>query len=220
MRTPSFRLALNSVMLMNLDCVRHHSIIKDFNLSWYKGDKKRIVVKSTKEGCNWFISVSRIPDGQTFKLKLLNQNHSCCGVNKSDNNDASVKWVTMLVVGDARENPYITPKEMMNLVDKKFSIKLSYLKAWRAKERVKEIIFENIENSYNLVPSLKRELIARNPGSHVDFLLEGDMAFQRMFVSFKVCIQGFKLGCRPFFGCGWLSFVEQVPWDFVVGYCL
>lgn len=26
------------------------------------------------------------------------------------------------------------------------------------------------------------------------------MAFQRMFVSFKVCIQGFKMGCRLFLG--------------------
>ena len=75
---------------------------------------------------------------KTFELKTLNPNHSCCGVNKSSNNSASVEWVTMLVVRDVRENPNITPKEIMKLVDKKFYVKLPYLRAWRAKEDIWE----------------------------------------------------------------------------------
>ena len=106
----------------------------------------------------------------------------------------------MMLLGNVKENPKITPKEIMNIMDKKFSVKIPYGRAWGVRERAKELIFENIEKSYSYVPALKSELVTRNPRSHVDYLLEGDRAFQRMFVPFKSCIQGFKLGCRRFLG--------------------
>ena len=62
------------------------------------------------------------------------------------------------------------------------------------------MIIENVEKSYNYIPALNRELIVRNHASHIDYLLEDDRAFQRMFVSFKSYIQGFKMGCKPFLG--------------------
>jgi len=88
-------------------------------------------------------------------------------------------------IGRREENHNITPRQIMKLVDKKYSVKLSCLKAWRAKEKVKEMIFENIEKSYSYVPALKRKLKTRNFGSHIDYLLEDDRAFQRIFVSFR-----------------------------------
>jgi len=94
-------------------------------------------------------------DGQTSELKTLTPNHSCCGVNKSGNNNAPSKWVTMLVVRDVRENPNITPKQIINLVVKKFSVTFPYGRTWRAKEKAKELIFENVEKSYSYVPALK-----------------------------------------------------------------
>jgi len=62
------------------------------------------------------------------------------------------------------------------------------------------LIFENVEESQNYVFALKTEVIATNPESHIDYLLKDDLAFQRIFVSFKSCIQGFKMSCRPFLG--------------------
>jgi len=71
-------------------CVRQHSIIKNFNLRWANSNKKCVVVKCANKVCKWFMRASRIIDGQAFELKTLNPNHSCCGVNKSGNNSASV----------------------------------------------------------------------------------------------------------------------------------
>ena len=62
------------------------------------------------------------------------------------------------------------------------------------------MIIGNVEKSYNYIPTLNREHIARNHASHIEYLLEDDRAFQRMFVTFKSCIQGFKMGCKPFLG--------------------
>jgi len=98
--------------------VRQHSIIKNFNLRWANTDKKKVIVKCANKGCKWFMRASRIIDGQAFQLKTLNPNLSCCGVNKSGNNSAFAKWVTMLAVGDMRENHNITPKERVKLIDK------------------------------------------------------------------------------------------------------
>ena len=45
---------------------------------------------------------SRMRDEKTFELKTLNPNHSRYGVIKSNNKNASTKWVTRLLVEDVR----------------------------------------------------------------------------------------------------------------------
>ncbi|PKU67989.1 hypothetical protein MA16_Dca007024 [Dendrobium catenatum] len=42
------------------------------------------------------------------------------------------------------------------------------------------------------------ELLDRNMGSHITYTFNGiDNSFQRFYVSFKVCVDGFLYGCRP-----------------------
>lgn len=47
-----------------------------------------------------------------------------------------------------------------------------------------------MEKSYDYAENLRLELLRRNPGSHVDVMLEADKAFLRMFVYFKALING------------------------------
>ena len=75
---------------------------------------------------------------------------------------------------------------------------MTYNKAWRGIQIAKEILYENMEKSYNLVDALR---VARNLGSYIAFNLEEeDQAFQKFFVGFKASIESFKLRCRPFIG--------------------
>lgn len=97
------------------------------------------------------IRASKLPGGKTFELTIMNSKHYCFEVNKCGNKRTSFKWVTMMLLGDVKENPKITPKEIMNIVDKSFFVNLSYGRAWRARKRAKELIFENVKNSYSYV---------------------------------------------------------------------
>ena len=60
-------------------------------------------------------------------------------------------------------------------------------------QKKQELFFENIEQSYDLLPALVAKLKNRNHGSHIVEKLENsDNTFQRLFVRFKACVQGFK----------------------------
>ena len=81
----------------------------------------------------------------------------------------------------------------------------------RQKNLQKYKTFGNIKESYSYVPSLKAELVARNLGSHIDYQLEEDNAFLRMFVSLRAASVNF--------GSTWMSFDEQIFGDIVSSYC-
>ncbi|KAK1303607.1 hypothetical protein QJS10_CPB11g01190 [Acorus calamus] len=63
-----------------------------------------------------------------------------------------------------------------------------------------EIIHGSSSESYKLVPKLREELLKANPGSVVQYELDVDHSFQRLFVCIEACRMGFIKGCRPFPG--------------------
>ncbi|PKU74704.1 hypothetical protein MA16_Dca004895 [Dendrobium catenatum] len=69
---------------------------------------------------------------------------------------------------------------------------------WRAREQACNTIFGLVDDSYKWVQTLKVELLERNLGSHITYTCDSsDHSFQRFYVSFKVCAEGFINGCRP-----------------------
>ena len=92
----------------------------------------------------------------------------------------------------------MTLKEITNLIARKYSISIGYKKAWRTREIAREQIFENIEKRDDFVYPLRGKLKRRNPANYVQIEIEADKLFQRMFVSFQACVQGFKLECKTF----------------------
>ena len=46
----------------------------------------------------------------------------------------------------------MTPKDIAKLMDKKYNVSVGYKEAWSVREITGEQIFENIEESYDLVP--------------------------------------------------------------------
>lgn len=73
-------------------------------------------------------------------------------------------------------------------------------RAWRGRDKARESIFGNMDKSYDYTECLRLELLRRNPGSHVDVMLETNKAFLRMFVNLNASIDRFKSGCRSFIG--------------------
>ncbi|PKA49737.1 hypothetical protein AXF42_Ash004278 [Apostasia shenzhenica] len=75
------------------------------------------------------------------------------------------------------------------------------MKLWRSREITRKIVFGEVEDSYQQLSIFYKELLQTYTGSHIilDYSLE-DFTFQRFFLSFKVCVEGFIKGCRPLIG--------------------
>ncbi|PKU78763.1 uncharacterized protein LOC110106129 [Dendrobium catenatum] len=97
-----------------------------------------------------------------------------------------------------KRNPDVPPKDINRNLEKECGLSLPYMKLWRSREQARESIFGYVDDNYKWVPSLHVELIGRNPGSHITYMFDQhDNSFQRFYVSFKVCTDGFMYGCRP-----------------------
>ena len=56
-------------------------------------------------------------------------------------------------------------------IEQTYQYTISYLKAWRAKQRVFEMRFDTYEASYDNLPRMLSQVAARNPGSFYDTCL-------------------------------------------------
>ncbi|KAK1312846.1 hypothetical protein QJS10_CPA07g00548 [Acorus calamus] len=57
-----------------------------------------------------------------------------------------------------------------------------------------------VEIQEKLILELRAELLKANPDSVVQYDLDVDYTFQRLFVCLHACRMGFIMGCRPFVG--------------------
>jgi len=66
-----------------------------------------------------------------------------------------------------------------------------------------EELMGTYEAGFQMLWNFKAELLAANPGSVVEIDVKkvgGKVYFNRLFVAFKPCLDGFLVGCRPYLG--------------------
>ena len=127
--------------------------------------------------------------------------HTCTGVNRVENMHASAKWIAKNILPNVKAKNDITPMEVVRLIHQKFQLNISYNKAWRGIGYAKQTLYGDVDDSYSYAEDLRDLLLAKNPVSHIVVETEGhNHSFLRMFFCFKLSIDGFLNGCRPFMG--------------------
>ena len=66
------------------------------------------------------------------------------------------------------DNPNYEPKSIICAVEEEFKYKISYHKAYRAKQKALEMRWGTYEASYHNMPVLLHTICLRNPGSYYD----------------------------------------------------
>ena len=100
------------------------------------------------------------------------------------------------------EKPNYEPKSIICAIEEEFKYKISYSKAYRAKEKVLELRWGTFEASYHNLPCLLQTICQRNRGSYYDFKSyrcaskPGKQVLQRAFLALGACIEAFQC-CRP-----------------------
>ncbi|PKU62599.1 hypothetical protein MA16_Dca028603 [Dendrobium catenatum] len=181
--------------------IRSNAIIHNFDIKIKASDKTRVIATCSYRGCPWRIRASLCSDGHSFEVKKLHPTHLCPGVNRAGNKQATTSWVAQEIQEIVKRNPDITPKNISNTLETTYGLSLPYMKIWRSRELARDQMFGSIDDNYKWVPTLRSELLRRNPGSHITYQCDNNnKSFKRFFVSFKVCIDGFLSGCRHLIG--------------------
>ena len=83
----------------------------------------------------------------------------------------SCDFVTKQMYGFIMHNLNYEPKMIIRHIEQTYQYTISYLKAWRAKQRVFEMRFGTYEASFDNLPRMLSQVAARNPGSFYDTYL-------------------------------------------------
>ncbi|KAF5208312.1 Mudr family transposase [Thalictrum thalictroides] len=174
------------------------AIALHFDLRIVKSDRSRFIAKCSKEGCPWRIHVAKCPGVPTFSVRTLHGEHTCEGVRDLHHQQASVGWVARSVEARLRDNPQYKPKEILQDIREQHGVAVSYMQAWRGKERSMAAVHGTFEEGYRLLPAYCDQIRKRNPGSIALVSATGqENCFQRLFISYRGSIYGFINACRP-----------------------
>lgn len=174
------------------------AIAMHFDLRIVKSDRSRFIAKCSKEGCPWRVHVAKCPGVPTFTIRTLHGEHTCEGVRHLHHQQASVGWVARSVEARVRDNPRYKPKEILQDIRDQHGVAVSYMQAWRGKERSMAALHGTLEEGYRLLPAYCEQIRKTNPGSIASVFASGqENCFQRLFVSYRASIYGFIHACRP-----------------------
>lgn len=174
------------------------AVAMHFDIRVVKSDRSRFIAKCSREGCPWRIHVAKCQGVRTFSIRTLNGEHTCEGVHNLHHHQASVGWVARSVEARVRDNPLYKPHEILKDIRNQHGVAVSYMQAWRGKERSMAALHGTFEEGYRLLPQYCEQIKKSNPGSIASVFTTGqENYFHRLFISYRASIYGFLNACRP-----------------------
>ncbi|KAH1249957.1 hypothetical protein GmHk_05G013223 [Glycine max] len=133
--------------------------------------------------------------------------HTCLNMTMTqDHEKLDSNLIVTCVVGMIREDPSIKVSLIQERINNEFAYKMSYKKAWLAKQKAIAIEYGDWEESYAKLSSWLTHMQNHSPGSyfqvlHDDFIVGNTVSrehcqFHRVFWTFGQCKEAFKY-CKP-----------------------
>ncbi|XP_061354755.1 uncharacterized protein LOC133299318 [Gastrolobium bilobum] len=107
-----------------------------------------------------------------------------------------------LVIGMIKEEPSVSISLVKERITAKYGFKVSYRKAWYAKQKAIAIMYGDWEESYAFLPKWCEYMLRFSPGSFYNIqtndlyaeqsLVTGKKVFHRIFWTFRQCCEAFK----------------------------
>ncbi|KAH9619811.1 hypothetical protein KSS87_001162 [Heliosperma pusillum] len=155
--------------------------------------------------CNWRLRATRKdPYSQAFTIVTYKGPHdsSCVGdMVPRDHFNLKRAFISHLIRNYVEGDWGYKVMSVVEVILDKFGYKISYAKAWNAKQRAIGDIFGDWDASYEMLPRFMQGLKESNPGTVVQWSTtpignSNVHTFKRVFWAFKPCIEGFE-HCRP-----------------------
>ncbi|XP_061355333.1 uncharacterized protein LOC133299850 [Gastrolobium bilobum] len=179
-----------------------------------KEHQEAIVVESTPtklsmkccahvQGCPWRVRVIKPTYGENWKVKKWGGKHNCLNDHLSqDHRQLDFDVIAALVVEMIKNESLVAISLVQERITHSYGFKVSYRKAWYAKQKAMAMLYGDWEESYAFLPNWCEYML---PFHQVPFtifkqrivLLGGSwLPFVRCFWTFRQCCEAFKF-CKP-----------------------
>ncbi|KAL5180073.1 hypothetical protein HKD37_01G001268 [Glycine soja] len=157
--------------------------------------------------CPFYMRAILSKKTDAWKVTQWGGPHTCLNMTMTqDHEKLDSNLIATCVVGMIREDPSIKISLIQERINSEFSYKVSYRKAWMAKQKAIAIEYGDWEESYAKLSSWLTHMQNHSPGSyfqilHDDFIVGNRVSrehrqFHRVFWTFGQCKEAFKY-CKP-----------------------
>ncbi|XP_019231148.1 PREDICTED: uncharacterized protein LOC109212000 [Nicotiana attenuata] len=150
------------------------------------------------EDCEWRFKASSINKSELFKVREFIDNHTCPLKDKVyEQRQASSSLIGGMIRPKLTNHKRkYTPKDIIDDVKSDLGIDVSYMLAWRAKEKAMNFLRGEPADSYKKLPGYLYTMDMTYPGSHIRMVESPKNEFMYVYISLYAFIKGFD-HCRP-----------------------
>ncbi|XP_012851396.1 PREDICTED: uncharacterized protein LOC105971096 [Erythranthe guttata] len=179
--------------------IESHCFRRGMMVKFPKNDAIRLRAVCKKEGCGWYIHVSKMQNDHSWQVKTYNPRHTKCSWNY---NNTSLKsgWIGKIFMKKLKDNPKLGTNEFRSEICTTLKANITRSQAYRARKKAIKIIQGTLEEQFSKIYDYCLEIERTNPGSTVIMKLTEERRFHRLYMCFNACKVGFKNGCRPIIG--------------------
>jgi len=178
----------------------HAALVDSYEFEPVKVDSTRYTLKCRDKECAWNLHATSVSETDTWKIRTSIQDHTCHGIHHDGHCNVDEEFISMEILPKVRADSSVKPKVIEDHFKDVYGVKISYMKAYRAKERAIEFINGSHAEAYSRLPKYCEEIQRSNPGSTVQLDIDPTThRFQRVFISFAASAMGFAY-CRPLLG--------------------
>ncbi|XP_016504615.2 uncharacterized protein LOC107822579 [Nicotiana tabacum] len=178
--------------------MKHYSVMHKFQFRVKRSSARSYWLICVGENCTWHFKATSINDSTIFKVRNFNSQHTCSLID----NTFIQRKPTVMVIGSMVIPKYSDPKTIYTPKDIQFDmlsehdVNITYMQAWRAKEKALQFLKGHPTDSYSKLPSYLYILEKTYPRSVVKLKKTDDGCFLYIFVAICTSISGWKY-CRP-----------------------
>ncbi|CAL5439953.1 unnamed protein product [Camellia sinensis] len=172
-----------------------------FKFNYLKNDTVRVTAVCKMwdtTGCQWSLHARALNVNGCFYLRMWVSEHTCgVAVRTANNQRLGSNLVSSVFSDRIRDKPLTQPADVVFDLKKDYGLEISYRVAWLGVEKARGDLFGAHSISFDQLRWYSNAVMEHNPGSYINIDYdEHTHRFQRYFISFKACIDGFK-HCHP-----------------------
>ncbi|XP_024964171.1 uncharacterized protein LOC112504462 [Cynara cardunculus var. scolymus] len=182
-------------LAVGLKCIH-----ENFQMKVKKSSKHRYeVVCHSDSDCDWRLMAVSIDGTSMFQVRKLHDEHPCSRSQVHPNHrNANKKVLGHILTGSLKDCRRVyRGKEIIEDVNQRFNISISYHQAWRAKMYALQLLRGTHESSFNLLPVYCHNLKLTNLGTVTEIAVDGLGRFDMLFVALGCSIRSFLKHMRP-----------------------
>ncbi|XP_060201958.1 uncharacterized protein LOC132630394 [Lycium barbarum] len=182
---------LNAVM-------RQYAFMKQFQFRVKRSGTKSYHLVCPGDNCSWCLKASSLNESRLFKIRNFCDVHTCLLKDRIYEQRQATSNVVSIIIMDKYEDPktIYTPKDISRDMRKQHGVTLTYMQAYRAKQKAMIMLQGDPTDSYSKIPAYLYILQKTYPGSVVRLEKTEEDRFLYTFVALEACIRGWEY-CRP-----------------------